>query len=90
MKFKIEWLHFQNTSKNCQLRPHLVESLIKTLDQHNVLVHSFRYIRDRYVSSELQDFRMRIRSDRDHLSPQYSAPIASEIVGFVVGDLSAE
>lgn len=81
---------FSDTSKDRQVRPRLVESLIRMLDTHNVLVRNFRCLRDRYVLSELQELKIRIRSDRDHLPAQYSAPTASEIIGFVVGDLSAD
>lgn len=81
---------FSVTSTTREIRHALVESLMRMLDTHNVLVRNFRCLRDRYLESNLPEFQIRIRSDRNHLSHQYSAPTASEIVGFVVSDLSAD
>lgn len=81
---------FSNAKSNRMLRASLIEALVKMLDTHNVLVRHFRCLRDRYLQSNLCELQIRIRSDRDHSAHQYSAPTASEIVGFVVGDLSAE
>ncbi|OIT20567.1 hypothetical protein A4A49_57650, partial [Nicotiana attenuata] len=67
--------------------PKVVYDLSQTLDEHNILVKSFRMARDRYRGHRESLFRLRLLCDRTRHGQQYNIPTASEVAGLIVGDL---
>jgi hypothetical protein len=69
----------------------IVASLMQMLDIHNPIVKLFRTARERLRSSGDEDssdnFSIRIYGVPDAHGDIYSAPVASEVVGLVVGDI---
>ncbi|WVZ97030.1 hypothetical protein U9M48_042596 [Paspalum notatum var. saurae] len=57
-------------------------------DKTNDLVKSFRPARDLLVWSNSQPLRLRLLHDRPRNSPQYGAPVGSEIAVLIVGDFT--
>ena len=58
------------------------------LDEHNILVKSFRMARDRYREQPESVFRLRLLSERTNDGRQYNLPTASEVAGLIIGDLT--
>jgi hypothetical protein len=76
----------------------IVASLIKMLNIHNPIVRLFRTARERLLSSgdssdllpsadSSDHFSIRLYGNPDAHGDMYSTPVASEVVGLVVGDL---
>jgi len=71
-----------------EVETEIVQGISEMLDEHNVLVKSFRMARDRYREQPQAEFRMRILSERTQDGRQYNRPTASEVAGLIVGDLT--
>ncbi|XP_049362072.1 uncharacterized protein LOC125826778 [Solanum verrucosum] len=71
-----------------EVETEIVQGISEMLDEHNVLVKSFRMARDRYLEQPQAEFRMRILSERTQDGRQYNRPTASEVAGLIVGDLT--
>ncbi|KAJ4753717.1 hypothetical protein LUZ62_088122 [Rhynchospora pubera] len=69
-------------------REHIVMQLNDMLYDHNIIAQGFRTARDRIGSAAGDDFYLRIVSSRNQQGQQYTAPVADEVVGLVVGDFS--
>ena len=79
---------------NCLLEgdidPEIVQGLSVMLEEHNILVKTFRIARDRYKEHPEHEFRLRLLSNRTTDGRQYNLPTTSEVAGLIVGDLTEE
>uniref|UniRef100_A0A3Q7IID8 Helitron helicase-like domain-containing protein n=1 Tax=Solanum lycopersicum TaxID=4081 RepID=A0A3Q7IID8_SOLLC len=66
----------------------IVQGICEMLDEHNVLVKSFRMSRDRYREQPQTEFRLRLLSEKISDGRQYNIPTASEVAGLIIGDLT--
>ncbi|KVI00875.1 Helitron helicase-like domain-containing protein, partial [Cynara cardunculus var. scolymus] len=66
----------------------ITQDLSTMLEEHNVLVHSFRMARDKYMCEPNIVFRLRLINSRITDGRQYNLPSANEVAGLIVGDLS--
>lgn len=67
----------------------IVAKLIEMFNIYNPIVQLFRTARDRLSDSSDDQFCIRLFGEPDKHGDIFSAPIASEVVGLVVGDLGA-
>jgi len=65
----------------------IVRSLIQMLDTHNPIVKLFRTTRERLSENSYDQYSIRLFGDVDAHGDIYSFPVASEVVGLVVGDI---
>ena len=79
---------------NCLLEgdidPEIVQGLSVMLEEHNILVKTFRMARDRYKEHPECEFYLRLLSNRNTDGRQYNLPTTSEVAGLIVGDLTEE
>ena len=79
---------------NCLLEgdidPEIVQGLSVMLEEHNILVKTFRMARDRYKEHPEREFRLRLLSNRTTDGRQYNLPTTSEVAGLIVGDVMEE
>lgn len=77
------------TYVNKSFRPNqeIVAALIEMFNTHNPIVKLFRMARDRLAESGDDQYIIRLFGDPDKHGDVFSAPVASEVVGLVVGDL---
>ncbi|KAJ1689867.1 hypothetical protein LUZ63_014022 [Rhynchospora breviuscula] len=71
-------------------RPHIVRALKQMLDQYNPYAQVYRSVRDRVLADSADTLRLQIRADRSRADSRYSAPVASEVAGLIVGDLDSQ
>uniref|UniRef100_A0A453RSP5 Helitron helicase-like domain-containing protein n=2 Tax=Aegilops tauschii subsp. strangulata TaxID=200361 RepID=A0A453RSP5_AEGTS len=67
----------------------IVQSLITMLNTHNPIVKLFRTASQRLHGNDSDHLYIRIYGKPDAHGDIYSAPVASEVVGLVVGDLGS-
>jgi len=65
----------------------IVAALIQMLNDHNPIVQLFRTARDRLSENSSDRYCIRLFGDPNKHGDIFSAPVASEVVGLVVGDL---
>jgi hypothetical protein len=65
----------------------IVKSLIQMLDSNNPIVKLFRTTRERLLENSEDHYSIRIFGDVDAHGDVFSFPVASEVVGLVVGDI---
>ncbi|KAJ4839059.1 hypothetical protein Tsubulata_021847, partial [Turnera subulata] len=65
----------------------ILEDLKNMLDEHNVLVQSFRVARERYAKDDAGEFRLRTIRSREKCGTQSNTPTNSEVSMLIVGDL---
>lgn len=79
-----------SSSRNTfQANEGIVQSLIQMLNTHNPIVKLFRTASQRLVGDESDHFRIRIYGKPNAHGDIYSALVASEVVGLVVGDIGS-
>jgi hypothetical protein len=61
--------------------------LSEMLDSHNLIVKLFRTAHERLLNTSYDHYSIRIFGDVDAHSDVFSFPVASEVVGLVVGDV---
>jgi hypothetical protein len=64
----------------------IVQSLIQMLDSHNPIVRLFQSAHERLLDTSNNHYSIRIFGDVDAHGDVFSFPVASEVVGLVVGD----
>ena len=64
----------------------MVADLIQMIDTHNVLVKSFRRVRDLSLQHMESDFTLRLFRGRNKDSKVYNTPLCDEIGALIVGD----
>ncbi|XP_031097006.1 uncharacterized protein LOC116001257 [Ipomoea triloba] len=70
-----------------QLHVKIVEDIKQDLDDHNVLVKSFRLAKNRIESNPRLEFKMRLIGKRNGDARTYNLPTVSEVATLIVGDL---
>ncbi|XP_044348455.1 uncharacterized protein [Triticum aestivum] len=84
-----------SSSRSSSIRPSfnanhdIVQSLISMLNTHNPIVKLFRTARERLTADAPDQFFIRLYGKPDTHGDIYSAPVASEVVGLVVGDIGS-
>ena len=81
-----------NVASSSSLAPfhanqNIVASLIEMLDMHNPIVKLFRTARERLLGDSSDQYHIRLFGKADAHGDIYSAPVASEVVGLIVGDI---
>ncbi|CAA0806625.1 Unknown protein, partial [Striga hermonthica] len=69
------------------LHAEIVSDLKKMLDRENVLVRSFRMVKDRMIDSGSFDVKLRLIGKRNRDGRRYNLPTTSEVAALIVGDL---
>ncbi|KAJ4888691.1 Helitron_like_N domain-containing protein [Raphanus sativus] len=77
-------------SKKQALRKHIIEDIIKVLDDVNPYVKKFRQARERLSMEPNEKFHMRIVSNREKDGRTYDTPISSEVAALIPGDFNME
>lgn len=67
--------------------PQIITSLIEMFNVHNPIVQLFRTARDRIPETNGDRFYIKLFGVPDRHGDIFSAPVASEVVGLVVGDI---
>ncbi|XP_040368295.1 uncharacterized protein LOC112192958 isoform X3 [Rosa chinensis] len=75
------------THMNNNIKPYIVEGLIKMFDEINELVKQFRTIRDKFENQCLPLFTVNVLDCLRTDSKQYERPTSEEISGLIVGDI---
>jgi hypothetical protein len=65
----------------------IVQSLIQMLDSHNPIVRLFRTACERLLDTSDDHYSIMIFGDVDAHGDVFTFPVASEVVGLVVGDI---
>nr|KAJ0213589.1 hypothetical protein LSAT_V11C400192910 [Lactuca sativa] len=65
----------------------IIEDLKVMLDLNNVLVGSYRMVRDTFKKYPQVDMKLRIISRRDRDGRTYNLPTASEVAALIIGDI---
>lgn len=79
---------FDRENSNDEPDPSIVTGLGAMLDQHNDLVKSFRYARDRLNEHGNEQIALRLLGCNAKDEVQYNLPTSGEIAGIIVGDSS--
>nr|KAJ0190338.1 hypothetical protein LSAT_V11C800411510 [Lactuca sativa] len=66
----------------------IIEELKVMLDSNNVLVSSYRMVRDAFQKNPHIDMKLRIIGKRNRDGRTYNLPTASEVAALIVGDIS--
>ncbi|PNX97915.1 helicase-like protein [Trifolium pratense] len=72
---------------NKSIHRHIVRNLTNMLDEHNVHVKSFRMARDLLKDGNVQDFKLKLISERTTDGRIYNQPTVSEVAALIVGDV---
>jgi hypothetical protein len=67
----------------------LVEDLLKVMDEHNVLVKSFRMVRDFCNVNQNVPVKLRLFRNRNFDPNTYNVPTVSEVAALIVGDFDS-
>jgi hypothetical protein len=78
-----------SSSNTFQANEGIVQSLIQMFNTHNPIVKLFRTASQRLAAPDSDNFRIRIYGKPNAHGDIYSAPVASEVVGLVIGDLGS-
>ena len=68
----------------------IVKGLLEMLDDHNVLVKSFRMARDIFQNRRIKDVRLRLINKRSKDGRQYNLPSASKVAALIIGEQDGE
>ena len=71
-----------------EVEPQIGRGISEILDDHNVLVKSFRMARDRYLEQPEYVFCLRLLTERSNDGRQYNTPTTSEVEGLIIGELT--
>ncbi|XP_050225551.1 uncharacterized protein LOC126675026 [Mercurialis annua] len=76
----------EHQSNSTSIDQTIIHRLIQMLDHHNEIAKSFRMARDRFSEDSLVPIKLKLVGRRETDTSQYTAPVASEIAGLLVGD----
>ena len=71
-----------------EVEPQIVRGISKRLYDHNVLEKSIRMARDRYREKPESVFCLGLLTETSSDGRQYNKPTASEVAGFIIGELT--
>ncbi|CAH1421568.1 unnamed protein product [Lactuca virosa] len=77
----------RSTSNSSVLDDDIIQDLKLMLDSNNVLVQSYRMVRDCFNENPCADIKLRIIGRRDQDGRTYNLPSASEVAALIVGDI---
>ncbi|CAH1414277.1 unnamed protein product [Lactuca virosa] len=77
----------RSTSNSSILDDDIIQDLKLMLDSNNVLVQSYRMVRDCFNENPCADIKLRIIGRRDQDGRTYNLPSASEVAALIVGDI---
>nr|KAJ0203081.1 hypothetical protein LSAT_V11C500297320 [Lactuca sativa] len=77
----------RSTSNSSILDNDIIQDLKLMLDSNNVLVQSYRMVRDCFHQNPHVDIKLRLIGRRDHDGRIYNLPSASEVAALIVGDI---
>ncbi|CAI0399977.1 unnamed protein product [Linum tenue] len=78
------------SSGDKHLKPEVIAGLTDMLDTNNILVKTFRRVRQELHDPATSNLRLRIVGARDNSSRQYDLPTGTEIAGLIPGDFVAD
>ncbi|XP_019199145.1 PREDICTED: uncharacterized protein LOC109192894 [Ipomoea nil] len=78
---------FRSESNGSAVHLDVVHDIKQDLDDHNVLVKSFRMAKSFMQSNPTSEIRMRLIGKRSKDARTYALPTASEVAALIVGDL---
>ncbi|XP_031107327.1 uncharacterized protein LOC116012010 [Ipomoea triloba] len=78
---------FSGADPNDQTHVDIVQDIKQDLDEHNVLVQSFRWAKNQIDNNPEVNFRMRLIGKRQSDARTYNLPTVSEVAALIVGDL---
>ncbi|XP_057417333.1 uncharacterized protein LOC130711645 [Lotus japonicus] len=81
--------HFRNSDGSCKLNKSLIEDLLAMVDECNVLVKSFRKVRDFISINQLLRISLRLFRARPKDPRVYNLPSVDEVAGLIVGDFDS-
>jgi hypothetical protein len=79
-----------SSQSNSNLDPSIVDTLVKMLDESNILVKLFRIARDRFKEGDIHHLRLCLIGSRSIDGREYNLPTSSEIAAIIVGDIGVE
>nr|KAJ0195533.1 hypothetical protein LSAT_V11C700361030 [Lactuca sativa] len=79
----------RSTSNSSVLDNDIIQDLKLMLDSNNVLVQSYRMVRDCFHQNPHVDIKLRLIGRRDQDGRIYNLPSASEVAALIVGDISS-
>lgn len=82
-------LLFRNSDGSCKLNKSLIEDLLAMVDECNVLVKSFRKVRDFISINPLLRISLRLFRARPKDPRVYNLPSVDEVAGLIVGDFDS-
>nr|KAJ0212297.1 hypothetical protein LSAT_V11C400190920 [Lactuca sativa] len=66
----------------------IIEDIKVMLDSNNVLVRSYRMVRDTFQKNSEVDMKLRLIGRREQDGRTYNLPTASEVAALIIGDIS--
>ncbi|XP_057451825.1 uncharacterized protein LOC130743602 [Lotus japonicus] len=81
--------HFRNSDGSCKLNKSLIEDLLAMVDECNVLVKSFRKVRDFISINPLLRISLRLFRARPKDPRVYNLPSVDEVASLIVGDFDS-
>ncbi|XP_045829948.1 uncharacterized protein LOC123921446 isoform X3 [Trifolium pratense] len=81
--------HFSDNSTGKNLDPSLVADLLKLMDDHNILVKSFRMVREFRQLNQNIPVQLRLFRNRTADVRVYNVPEISEVAALIVGDFDS-
>ena len=82
----LQFFLFSLKSNINNLHAEIVADLKEMLDEHNVLVKSFRMVRDTIRQHESLNLKLRLIGRREQDGRMYNLPSVSEVTTLIVGD----
>ncbi|XP_058729905.1 uncharacterized protein LOC131601957 [Vicia villosa] len=80
------FIHFRSGGKESGLDRTLVEDITKMVDDNNVLVKSFRKVRDHLQQNNTSNFCLRLFRNRTKDPRTHNLPSCDEVAALIVGD----
>ena len=78
------------SSKHNGIDKDVLQALVQMLDENNIRVQSFRMARDRFLGSQVHDFKLRLIGTCSTHGREHNLPSASEIAVIIIGDFDPE
>jgi len=76
-------------SEESTVDPSLVQDLLRLMDDHNILVKSFRMVRDFQLLNANVPVRLRLFRNRSSDARTYNVPDVDEVAALIVGDFES-
>ncbi|WJX83023.1 DNA helicase [Trifolium repens] len=81
--------HFSDEAGSNDLDASLVQDLVKMMDEHNILVKSFRMVRDFCQQNQNVPVKLRLFRQRNFDPRTYNVPHVGEVAALIVGDFDS-